>query len=93
MRPAFGFVKFDNSSAIWFEKDSFIKINFIRSCAATFPHGLGNGCSLCAEFFPGGQSFGELSTNDCFIDEFYLLDGSLGAELGRDKGGTQKSEL
>ena len=81
------------TGAIGFQKDSSLKINHIRSCAKTFPRSLEYGWSLCAEFLPGGQSFGELSTNDCFIDEFYLLDGSLGAELGRDKGGTQKSEL
>ena len=76
--------------------DSSLKINIIRSCAATFPRELENGWSLCAEFLPGGQSFGELSTNDCLrvlIDQFCLLDGSLGAELGRDKGGTEKSQL
>ena len=64
-----------------------LKINHIRSCAKTFPRGLGHGCSLCAEFLPRGQSVGELSTNDCLrvlIDLFCLLDGSLGAKLGGD---------
>ena len=75
------------TGAIWFEKDSSVKINIIRSCAKTFPRGLGHGCSLCAEFLPRGQSVGELSTNDCLrvlIDLFCLLDGSLGAKLGGD---------
>ena len=47
-------------------------------------------------FYQGVNPLVSFPPNDCqcvLIDQFCLLDGSLGAELGRDKGGAKKSYL